>query len=78
MNCTKCGKEIADNSKFCEYCGAKIGERKSAKISWIFIITWFAVGISNIFFFHSTFGKLLGVGLIVYTIVLLILKIRNQ
>ena len=24
MKCTSCGKEIADDSKFCEYCGTAI------------------------------------------------------
>ena len=25
MKCPKCGKEIADNSQFCEFCGAEVG-----------------------------------------------------
>lgn len=26
MNCSNCGKEIDDNAKFCQFCGAKIGK----------------------------------------------------
>lgn len=29
MFCTKCGKEIANSSKFCEFCGSEITERPS-------------------------------------------------
>jgi len=31
MRCKRCGQQIADNSKFCDFCGAKI-ESKAAKI----------------------------------------------
>lgn len=31
MFCKNCGKEIDDNSKFCQYCGAKIVEPNSKK-----------------------------------------------
>lgn len=29
MKCPKCGKEIADNSQFCEFCGAEVGRTLS-------------------------------------------------
>lgn len=29
MYCTKCGKEITDNSKFCKYCGNENMKKKS-------------------------------------------------
>lgn len=29
MKCSKCGKEIANDSNFCEYCGAKVHKRMS-------------------------------------------------
>lgn len=34
MKCSKCGKEIADDSVFCEFCGMKV-EKKSVKKSSI-------------------------------------------
>src|SRR5574344_1500157 len=30
MHCFKCGKEIADNSVFCQHCGAQLGKNKSS------------------------------------------------
>lgn len=43
MKCPKCGKEIANDSQFCEFCGAKVscGEDKSTdkpKVKWIQLI----------------------------------------
>lgn len=37
MKCLNCGKEIADDSKFCEFCGAKITSRQTThtKVKWI-------------------------------------------
>ncbi len=32
MKCPNCGREIADDSKFCDFCGTKIEEKK---ISWM-------------------------------------------
>lgn len=31
MYCKNCGKQIDDNSRFCNYCGAGQGERKAAE-----------------------------------------------
>ena len=42
MYCKKCGKEIADDSKFCQHCGFQIEESKKShrlsKIDWIAIL----------------------------------------
>ena len=35
MKCSKCGKEIANDSVFCEYCGTKVKIPKSKKALWI-------------------------------------------
>ena len=42
MYCPKCGKQIADNSKFCEYCGAPVAKRKENRKKGYLktIITW--------------------------------------
>lgn len=31
MKCPKCGKEIADDSKFCEFCGARVSKPRNRK-----------------------------------------------
>lgn len=48
MQCPKCGKEITDDSIFCEYCGAKVNNqseerRKGAWWLWIVLISVVAV-----------------------------------
>ena len=35
MKCPNCGKEIANDSNFCEYCGAKVVVSQSKKSRWI-------------------------------------------
>ncbi len=35
MKCTKCGKEIANDSRFCEYCGTKIKTSQIKNTHWI-------------------------------------------
>ena len=35
MKCPKCSKEIANDSNFCEYCGAKVIVAKAKKTRWI-------------------------------------------
>lgn len=36
--CPNCGKEIAEGSVFCEYCGAKVNKKSSKRWSWIVVI----------------------------------------
>ena len=36
MKCPKCGKEIANDSQFCEYCGNKINPVKKTQKIYIF------------------------------------------
>lgn len=37
MKCPKCGVDIANDSNFCEYCGAKVIVAKAKKTRWIII-----------------------------------------
>ncbi len=49
MKCTNCGKEIDNNSTFCEFCGAKIKFLdKKIGIRWLLITSTLLVSISNI------------------------------
>jgi predicted nucleic acid-binding Zn ribbon protein len=34
MKCPKCGKEIANDSVFCEYCGEQIKKNNRVKNPW--------------------------------------------
>lgn len=46
MKCPNCGKEIANDSQFCEYCGTKLVKpRKSFKGLWITLIVLFLIAI---------------------------------
>lgn len=38
MKCQNCGQEIANDSRFCEFCGAKISKPRRIKILWIVLI----------------------------------------
>ena len=52
MRCPKCGKEIADDSKFCEFCGAKISSPKRIKVLWIVLVVLFglsALGVGSFY-----------------------------
>lgn len=33
MKCSSCGKEIAEDSKFCEYCGVQVKEYKNLDLA---------------------------------------------
>ena len=35
MKCPKCGKEIAEGSKFCEFCGAKVKKATKKWVMWL-------------------------------------------
>lgn len=34
MKCSNCGKEIADDSRFCEFCGSQIKIKEDKKLKW--------------------------------------------
>ena len=38
MKCYKCGKEITDDSQFCEYCGNSIDKQKREKVKKVIIV----------------------------------------
>ena len=38
MKCSKCGREIANDSNFCEYCGTKVGNNKKKETIKIVLI----------------------------------------
>ena len=42
MKCPNCGKEIADNSQFCEFCGEKILDSAPKSKRWLL---WVAIGV---------------------------------
>ena len=47
MKCSKCGKEIANDSVFCEYCGAKVNKHKIMKPLWMtlaVVLSLFIIG----------------------------------
>ena len=46
MKCPECGKEIANDSQFCEYCGAQLVKpKKRLKEFWITLIVLFLIAI---------------------------------
>lgn len=59
MKCPKCGKEIANDSKFCEYCGTKVssvtesisGESKHETSGWMkvsIVLLFFNVALGSL------------------------------
>ena len=58
MKCPKCGKEIADDSQFCEFCGAQIKEttaqsEKSINIRWALILAMLIATVAMYFAYNS-------------------------
>ncbi len=56
MFCPKCGREIANDSAFCEYCGAKIGGKLDSRIHvrWLYfvsslLVTWTSILLLTIY-----------------------------
>ena len=43
MTCPNCGRNIASDSNFCEFCGAKIPRPKNRKALWITLVVIFVV-----------------------------------
>lgn len=48
MKCPKCGKEIADDSVFCENCGKKINMSNSKKMRWIVLSVVLSLSVTGI------------------------------
>lgn len=38
MKCPNCGKEIANDSRFCEFCGAKVSKPLNFRILWVALV----------------------------------------
>lgn len=53
MICPKCGNEIANDSVFCEYCGAKI-RKPSRKILWGLITAVILLSVIGLLYINST------------------------
>lgn len=55
MKCPKCGKEIANDSKFCEYCGekleSKIAQKSDQNFRSFLLVVTLLISVSNILFF---------------------------
>ena len=53
MKCPKCGKEIAEESKFCEYCGTKtIKQECKIYVGWILLTGLLFMSLLNFVFWH--------------------------
>ena len=48
MKCSKCGKEIANDSKFCEFCGTQIKHSDNNKPVWITLAVLFALSVIGV------------------------------
>ena len=57
MKCKRCGAEIVDDSKFCEYCGTKMTQNKSTKSLWIIIIIVLCAFITGIIIYNQNQTK---------------------
>lgn len=61
MNCQKCGKEIANNSVFCEYCGIQIEKISSSNaeckvhVKWFLYLAMLFTCILNPYIFEMTY-----------------------
>ena len=52
MKCPKCGKEISDDSRFCEFCGAKVSKQRNFKVLWVVLLVLLglsALGVGSFF-----------------------------
>ena len=53
MKCKQCNTEIADNSVFCEYCGARVNNNRTEcliNIQWLLLISMVLVSSTNLLF----------------------------
>lgn len=46
MKCSNCGKEIANDSNFCEYCGKRIFEKRSYKFLCFFLVLLVSIALA--------------------------------
>ena len=69
MKCSKCGKDIANDSIFCEYCGLQIKRtQKKVDIRWVLLpamlLTHISLGLWYIQIPNSPYSKISGIGII--------------
>ena len=82
MKCPKCGKEISNDSQFCEYCGTKVvraGRSSDGKLGMKW--PWLMLGVMGIvvlgwYAFLRTYG-LFRLGVLIVAVVLIVLLIRK-
>ena len=54
MKCPNCGKEIAEGSVFCEFCGAQVAKpKKSHKVLWITLVVLILIGTVGGIVYHQ-------------------------
>lgn len=53
MYCTKCGKEITDNSKFCKYCGNESVRKKQTTSGIVKIVSIVVIVISILSIYNT-------------------------
>ena len=67
MKCSKCGKEIANDSNFCEYCGEKMKQSVKLKVFWNYFAVMFTLLLFGVFVLLSvvkgTSGEYVDLGL---------------
>lgn len=63
MKCPICGKEIADDSQFCEFCGTQLGSAKNVAgrgtvhVRWFLFVTTLLLCCMNVSLFYGMFEK---------------------
>lgn len=65
MKCKKCGAEIADDSKFCEFCGVRVKPRLWLPIIMVLIIF---LGCSFAVYIDQTHQRQINVEVVVDTV----------
>ena len=87
MNCPNCGKEIADDSIFCEFCGEKV-KKGLASSKWIankIYLTCFIllgllsiIGLGNLFDHHFIAPTLIVIGGCIFLIAIIVLYLIKK
>ena len=57
MKCSKCGKEIANDSNFCEYCGTKVHKIISRKTVWWVLSVIIILSVIGFIYINATDAK---------------------